>query len=267
MRRFAVVSTCHKDGYELYGRRMVETFDRHWPESIPLYFYAEDFVPSDAGPRVHFKNLHASSDDLVAFKQRHADNPRAHGSGNRPRWNFRVDVKQMKFKVRRKTNIGYRWDAVRFSHKVFALLAAIEQCDADVLIFLDADTYSTRDIPQSLLEDTIPEDHLVGYLGRPRDAETGFVSYNLRHPAVHEFLAAFGDMYRKDTLFRERQWCDGYLFDVLRKRFQRKGHSAFDIAEGSGAENGHVFATSPLGGYMTHDKGTRKQTATTTQAG
>ena len=260
MRRFAAVSTCHGDGYERYGRRMVESFDRHWPKSIPLHFYVENFAPSEASPRVHFKDLHASSDDLVAFKKRHADNPRAHGSGNRPRWNFRIDVKRRKFKIRRKTSIGYRWDAVRFSHKVFALLAAVERCDADVLIFLDADTYSTRDIPLSLLEETIPEDRLVGYLGRPRDAETGFVSYNLRHPAIHEFFTEFGDMYRTDALFRERQWCDGYLFDMLRKRFQKMGHHSFDIARGSDAEDGHVFQTSPLGRYMTHDKGTRKPT-------
>ena len=237
---------------------MIESFDRHWPKSIDLHCYVEGFSPSPAGERVQFHDLHASSPDLVAFKSRHANNPRAHGSGNRPRWNFRIDLARRKFKVKRKTNIGYRWDAVRFSNKVFAMLDASERSDTDVLIFLDADTYSNRDVPISILEETIPETCVLGYLGRPREPETGFVAYNLRHPATPAFLAAYKAMYTSDSLFRRRQWTDSYLLDIQRKRFERKGHPFFDIARGKGRETGHVFSTSPLGAYMIHDKGERK---------
>lgn len=260
MRRFAAVSTCHKEGYGPYGARMVETFDRHWPESIPLYFYTEDFVPAPASGRVFYEDLHGSSEELVAFKERHWDNPEAHGSGDRPRWHVRIDPMRGRFKICRKTTIGYRWDAIRFSNKVFAILAAVERCDADVLIFLDADTYSNRDVPLSLLDEVIPEDFFVGYLARPRDAETGFLAFNLRHAATAQFLADFREMYTTDSLFKERQWCDGYLFNVLRKRFEAKGHRAFDIARGRGRNPGHVFESSVLSQYMTHDKGKRKPT-------
>ena len=37
----AVVTSFSPDGYELYGRRMVETFEKFWPADIKLYVYYE----------------------------------------------------------------------------------------------------------------------------------------------------------------------------------------------------------------------------------
>ena len=255
MRSFAAVSTCHAPGYELYGRHMLEGFERHWPRQVPLHFYCEGFRPSVSSPRIHLHDLHGSCPELVAFKRRHADHPEAHGSGARPRWQLRVDWRRGRLKLRRKRTLGYRWDAVRFSHKVFALLHA----GRDVLFLLDADLSFHRDIAPDLLEALVPADCLVGFLARPKFTECGFVAYNLRHPAAFDFLAEYERLYVTDALFAERQWTDAYLFDVVRERFEKRGCRTHDIAQGLGRRVGHVLVESPLGAYMDHRKGERKR--------
>ena len=133
-----------------------------------------------------------------------------------------MDWRKPKLKLRRKQNIGYRWDAVRFSHKTFSIFAAAERCTTDVLFWVDADIQFFADIPLSFLEEIMPVDCMVSFLARPQFSECGFVGYNLRHPTTSKFLKEFKALYTTDSLFRENQWHDSYLFDVIRKRFRKK---------------------------------------------
>lgn len=77
----------------------------------------------------------------------------------------------------------------------------------------------------------------------------------LRQRAHREPEAA---LYKQDLLFRQREFHDSYLFDVIRRRFERRGCQTYDIAQGIGRDAGHVFVNSPLGRYMDHMKGERK---------
>src|ERR1700675_4960732 len=112
--RFVVLTTCHAAGWQLYGRRMVEPFDRFWPADVPLYLYAEQFEPDHLRPLV--RPLPPWLDE---FKSRHAANPRAHGLIE--------------------GGYNYRQDCVRFAHKVAAVTDAASMLEADVLIWADAD--------------------------------------------------------------------------------------------------------------------------------
>jgi len=258
-RTFAAVTTCHAAGYEQYGRRMVEAFDHHWPREIVLYLYAEGFVPDAGSDRVVARDLLADCPDLVAFKARHQDNPRAHGQQIKRRYRVEFDIWKPRLKIRPKMEgQGYRWNAVRFAHKTFSILDAAERCSADVLFWIDADTVIFEDIPLAFLDGLVPEDCFVSCLRRPSFTECGFVGYNLKHPATVDFLRRFKALYTRDKLFREAEYHDSWLFDVVRRKMERKGHKVHDIAEGSGGEVKHIFVNSPLGRYMDHLKGDRK---------
>jgi hypothetical protein len=265
MRSVAAVTTFNRDGYEQYGRRMIESFDRYWPKDVPLYCYAEEFKPDPASRRIVVVDLLSACPELVAFKERHRDNQRAHGTepcGTQLRLRVKHREKGIwpvpKLKlVRMERGIGYRWNAVRFSHKSFAIFDASIRCNADVLCWLDGDIVVFDLIPRTFLEELVPADHLLGYLKRPTFSECGFLAYNLRHPAIGEFFAEFKALYTSDRLFHEQEYHDSWLFDVVRKRFERRKCKTFDIAQGRGACGGHVFINSPLGGYMDHMKGGR----------
>ena len=258
-RSFSALTTCDAGGYESYGRRMVESFDAHWPADVPLYVYAEGFTP-DAGGRVVARDLLACSPGLIAFKGRHANNPAAHGRLAQKRWKLTVKWHKAKVRLRRVDwGLGFEWEAVRFSHKSFSIFHAAQHCSSDVLFWIDADVFVFADVPRAFLELLMPADCLVSYLGRPKLSECGFVGYNLRHPAIRPFLADFEALYTRDTLFSLRRGTDdGHAFDVLRRRYERRGCRTHDIAAGAGREGGHVFVNSVLGRYMDHLKGDRK---------
>ena len=134
MRSFAIVTTCNADGYELYGRDMVSSVDRYFPRDIPVYLYAEGFHPEIASDRVFVRDLLACCPELVNFKRRHRNNPEAHGLLGRPSLRVIVQWHKLRLKIRRiDWGLGYRWDAVRFSHEVFALDHAARSCGTDVL--------------------------------------------------------------------------------------------------------------------------------------
>ncbi|MFO1145782.1 MAG: hypothetical protein U1E33_04135 [Rhodospirillales bacterium] len=264
MRRVAVVTTCNAEGYELYGRRMIESFDRHFPADINLLVYAEGFAPELPSDRVIPVDLLEACPDLVAFKARHHENPRARGKeprGRRPwvrvKWHKngsrlpRVKLKWVDW------GIGYRWDAVH-GHKCFAIFDAATRCGTDVLCWMDAKISQLfEDTPRAFIEGLVPADCLLGFLKRPGCSECGLVAYNLRHPGINEFFAAFKSLYTHDSLFREREYHDSWLFDVVRRRFEKRRHKTHDIAGGLGVRAGHVFINSPLGRYMDHMKGGR----------
>jgi hypothetical protein len=259
MRTFSVVTTCHAAGYAEYGRRMIETFDRHWPDEIPLILYRENFVPEVRSDRVIVRDLVGSCPDLMAFKRRHADNPLAHGQTQRYRFKLSRNPYKNRIKLgERNWGAGFRWDAVRFAHKAFAIFHAAKTCDTDVLIWVDADSLFFAEPTWKELEDFVPPDCFVGHLHRPTYTECGFIAYNLRHPATQEMLAAFERLYTEDGLFREYEFHDAYLFDVARRQVEQAGHRSHDIAEGIGARAKHVLINSRLGRFMDHVKGGRK---------
>ena len=62
---------------------------------------------------------------------------------------------------------SFQWNAVRFANKIFCVTHAIKSSAGyDYVIWLDADTYSFRPMPENFLEKLLPEDSLVTYLGR-----------------------------------------------------------------------------------------------------
>jgi hypothetical protein len=66
-------------------------------------------------------------------------------------------------------------------------------------------------------------------------------------------------MYRTDAIFKEREWHDSYIWDVVRKRYQL-ANSFYNLNPSHDNKGlaGHPFINSELGRYMDHVKGERK---------
>ncbi|RZM03321.1 MAG: hypothetical protein EOP73_06180 [Variovorax sp.] len=255
-RRFAVVTTCHAAGFRDYGQIMVETFLSHWPAEVPLLLYHEGFEPPSAPGRIQSYDLVAASPALAAFKARHLGNPRAHGKVQ-PRRRLRIGAMSVPLPLAGR-KAPYRWDAVRFAHKSYAIFDAARRTDADALIWIDADTRFFADVDMAELAALAPADTAVSCLRRPNHSECGFVVYNLRHPETRRLLEEFEAMYSQDLLFAEREFHDSFLFDVVRRRAEARGARTHDIADGAGARASHVLINSRLGRFMDHMKGARK---------
>ena len=248
-RKFSVVTTFHQEGYDLYGSRMIDTFLRNWPEEVDLWVYAENCVVTMAHPRLRVVNLLDTVPPLVRFKDRWSGDARATGKlAQGP-----ADRKG------KQPGIGFKWDAVRFSHKVYSVCDCASRTDRDVLIWMDADTVCHSSLPLSVLEDLIPIKADLCFLGREgKYTECGLYALNLKSPLIHDFLTRFQWVYdnAEQGIFTMREWHDSFVFDRVREQFDLVEHDwSSHLIRGEG----HPLINSRWGAWLDHLKGKRKQ--------
>ena len=263
------VITSYKPGsWSKYAERSVRSVAENWPD-IAINVYHEG--PCDESkmfhPRIKWIDLHQVQSELVAFKNRHKDDPVACG-----------ELQEIEGGVRRpaafdgndKNKGSFLFDAVRFANKVFCVTHAIKtsvEKEYDYVIWLDADTYTFRTMPRDFLESLLPEDSMFTYLGRENPIkndggkypECGFVGYNLRNPHMQQFAQDWEEIYKTDRVFELLEWHDSFVFWHLSKIYREKHNvKVNDIGYWKGVKGHHVFVNSELGLYIDHFKGKRK---------
>lgn len=250
MTSYTIITTFHQAGLATYGQTMINAFDQYWPASVDLIVYAESCSPVVPSERVKVVDLLSASPDLAAFKRRHQNNPVANGM------------------VAKDTNVPFRdnafkWDAVRFSHKVFAVIHACATAESDWVIWLDADTKTFATVPDSFLPEICDPAAMACYLGRREKyhSECGWVAYNRRHPDLSAFMSRWRELYVTDSLFDLREYHDSFVFDVIRKEFESTHGTRFSNLSPPlpGKGPGHPFIASRLGEYMDHMKGAKRK--------
>lgn len=250
-RKFAVVTTYNQQGLTKYAQRFINTFDKNMPKEVDLLLYNERTTPTIPVTKRNIKSMDAERElraTLVEFKKRWKDEPKANGQGPDKR---RLDHKK-----------AFKWDAIRFSHKVYAIFDAVKKTDADVLIWMDADSVVHSPMPIKFLEDFIPQDKFLCYAGRTNKyTECGWYSMNLRHPHADKFFEEFQRMYddAENGIFKLKEWHDSYVFDIVRNwHTQEWGAVNKDFSNGLIEREGHPIINSELGAYIDHLKGDRK---------
>ena len=245
--KYTVITSFHNEGLKQYGQRMINTFEQCWPSDVDLIVCAENCQPEVTRSNTRVFDLLDQSADCRDFVQRHQNNPLAHGQAGPP------EV----FNPRK----AFRWNAVRFAYKVFSVALCAENVKSGWMIWLDADTHTHSSVPMPWLNQVCPDETMISYLGRGEKyhSECGWVGYNLDHPETRNFIKDFVDMYRTDAIFKEREWHDSYIWDVVRKRYQLANlfYNLNPSHDNKGLA-GHPFINSELGRYMDHVKGERK---------
>lgn len=249
------VSTFHAPVLDLYGQRFVDSFSKNIDKKIKLFLYAEDCVPAVNDDRIVVLDQKQTLPNLVAFKQRWKDVPKANG----------VCPPDIRARRPKDWHKEFKWNAVRFANKVYAVFDAAERCGTDWIVWLDADSYVHSPATENDLLRFTPNGNWMSYLGRGKKwPECGFYGINLRSIEGNEFLKEFETVYEdaERGIFTMEEWHDSYVFEEVRKRIQAKyPKSAFhNISEGLVNGEGHPFINSDLGKYFDHLKGDRKDT-------
>jgi len=246
-RKFSVVTTFNAHGYKQYGKRMIETFLQNWPVEVELLVYAEDCVVLESAPNLKVFDLHKESPQLVAFKERWRHVPRANGT---------ITDDPVR-KLRRDAAKNFKWDAVRFSHKVYAIFSGAT-VNTDWLIWMDADMVCHSPITLPELNHLCPSTADLCFLGRRgKYSECGLYAMNLRSTTVLDFLKQFQQMYddAERGIFTLREWHDSFVFDEVRKSLPLVEHDwSSHLIKGEG----HPLINSEWGAYLDHLKGNRK---------
>ena len=87
----------------------------------------------------------------------------------------------------------FKWDAVRFANKVYAVFHEAKKDDTDILVWMDADTYVHSPITYGEFRLLVPPQAWLHYLGRNKKwPECGFYGLTLRSPGADAFLKVLG---------------------------------------------------------------------------
>jgi len=249
--KIAVVTTFHEEGLKNYAQKMIDTFCENWPKEIKLYVYAEKCVPRIADhDYVILKDLD-SVQELVNFKNTWKGVPKANG-----------DVSNDPVRSKRKdAGKGFKWNAVRFAHKVYAIFDCARTTDADVLFWMDADMVCHSPISFDTVMKFCSQDVDLGFLGREgKYTECGLYSMNLKSLNVQNFLREFQRMYddAENGIFTLAEWHDSFVFDVVRTKFRHQLRE-YNWSAGIVSGEGHPLINSEWGAYLDHLKGNRKE--------
>ena len=190
-----------------------------------MYVYAENCQVDEVSDNLKVFNLHEASPDLVKFKETWKNVPKANG-----------DVTSDPVRRQRKdAGKGFKWDAIRFAHKVYSIFHCAKVCDSDILFWMDADTVCHSPIAKETIEKFCQSNIDLGFLGRDgKYTECGLYSMNLRSENVQNFLREFQRMYddAESGIFTLAEWHDSFVFDAVRTKFNSEWGAYLDHLKG-----------------------------------
>ena len=239
--KYTVVTTFNAEGYKTYGRRMIQTFLQTWPKDILLRVYAEGCVVTETAPNLQVLDLEGVSEDLVAFKNKWRNVPKANG-----------DIGPGSERK------AFKWQAVRFAHKVYAIFHAARHATTDWLIWMDADMVCHSPITVPRVAHFFPDDRELCFAGRSNKfSECGLYGMNLRREPIQKFLTEFQRMYddAENGIFKLSEWHDSFVFDAVRKQCDLK---ELDWTGHMITGEGHPLVNCEWGRWLDHLKGARK---------
>jgi len=251
-RKISVVTTFNRRGLAEYAQKMIDSYMENWPAEIKLWLYPEECNPrlkEHYHERIEMFDMNTSVPKLVEFKNKWGKVPYANG-----------DVSRDPIRGQRKdAGKGFKWDAVRFAHKVYSIFHCAKHTDADIVMWMDADMLCHSPITYEEVCSMIPENADLCYVGRERKwPECGLYTINLRSPGGQIFLNKFEWAYEnaEQGIFTMDEWHDSYVFEQVRRMTQPVCHN---WAEGLVVGEGHPLINCDWGKYLDHLKGGRKR--------
>ena len=260
-KHITVVTTFHSKHYGVYGKNFLDSFARHVDKRIKLIVYAEDCAPENPDPtRIEILDAETKLPKLNAFKQRWKDNPKANG----------IPPDEIKKRRPRDHHKAFKWDAVRFANKVYAVFDACDR-SKDWCVWMDADTVIHSDWSYEDFAELLPITSWITYVGRGKGSQTwpecGFYGLNLKDSVCQEFLAEFERMYEDADrgIFALDEWHDSFVFGHILNNMKQTAPNILDYSAEIYLTNtaktgggGHPLINSKLGQWMDHMKGDRK---------
>jgi len=260
MSSITVVTTFHPEGYSLYAKRFLESFAAHVDKRIKLIVYAEGVKPDNPDPsRIEILDQETALPKLVAFKERWKNVPHANGDiSNHPARRGRKDW-----------NKEFKWDAVRFANKTYAVYDACTR-SKDWCVWMDADTFVHSDWTYEDFAELLPDTSWITYVGRGKGSQTwpecGFYGMNLKDPVCQDFLKEFERMYEDadNGMFKLVEWHDSFIFGHIVNQMKQRHPNVLDysaemyLREAKSGGGGHPLINTKLGKWIDHMKGDRK---------
>lgn len=250
-----LITSVNEELFKAYGQRMTEEFSAASDGTVRLcVVYEGDTVPPP------LRNV-----DFLRFEHPgHATFMRKFGKLHEAR-GLRIE-----FVTPTQVNMfpDFRFNAVRFSFKVFSILVALAvQEPKEYFAWIDADVRCLKSFSSKSLEPFFPEPgEVMSYLGRTKFpltgpySECGFLGFRADNTQTGQFLQRMADVYTSGEVFSHQEWHDSWLWDQVRLEFEGNG-AVFRNLSGPAEITNHPFINSGLGEFFDHLKGLSRKAA------
>ena len=253
------ITSLNEQLYHQYGKTFIQSWLHNADLDLVLVVVYEEATAPYLSEYSHANviPLSLASNEHSLFRSKFGHFTEARGLSLIPTSEFKHTFQQA---------YNYRFDALRFSFKIFALLKVLRAgIVADQFAWIDADMVCRKRVTAVDMEPMFPsEQQIASYLGRenfPKPnaySECGFVGYRLTNSRSVSFLEDFEGLYLNGDIFLLTEWHDSYIFDVLRYKYQDEGHDFKNLVEGL-PESDHPFMQSPLSEFFDHLKGPERK--------
>ena len=237
MKKIACITTFNQDYYDQMAKRMVETFLEFWPKDITLYCYTEDMQLDITAPNLKEFDVYEKCNPHL---QEYLDYIGTHFSRG-------------------------------FAYKAFAWIHACKTLDADIIIYLDADSVTYRPIAYDWIEQQCPQDVLAAYMGvtmnkgkyagsNIQHADTGIYWFNTKHNYADKFVNRYEEIYITKIVNDRNRFPkpnDAYVFADCVTDAISNGVNVIDFHPERTAHS--PLKETVLGKYFRHFKGARKK--------
>jgi hypothetical protein len=243
-----------------YGQRFLDSFAQRVDKRIKLLCYVEDCMPVNPDPRqIEIIDARVALPKLNAFKAKWKDVPKANG----------IPPAEIKARRPRDWNKKFKWDAVRFANKTYAVYDACTR-SKDWCVWMDADTFVHSDWSYEQFAELLPKTSWITYVGRGKGSQTwpecGFYGMNLNDGVCQDFLAEFERVYEDadNGIFLLEEWHDSFVFGNIINRMKFTSPNVLDysaemyLREAKTGGGGHPLINTKLGKWIDHMKGDRK---------
>jgi hypothetical protein len=245
MKKFSVVTTFNKEGFDAFGKEMIISFDKFWSKDIALNVYYEDMNLPDieTSNRIFFSSFNEEVKKWYKFQSNF----------------FLRELNKPDSPI----NSFYKYSAIKFAHKIYAIEKQLEKNFSEYLIWLDSDVITFKKIENSFIDTLVDNNSYLTFLGREHvnfHSEAGFLIFNTKNKFHKIFWKRMMEMYDQGKLFDQNEWHDSYILDVVRLELEKKSLKNINISLMGlrWVDPLYIFDNSVLGEFMNHFKGKRK---------
>lgn len=239
-----VVTTIPLTGYELFAKQNYMKFLQHWPSSVQLHVFSEDKIPQDF-ENIKYYDLYEISPECKKFV---------------------TENKKRKWKPKYRQKL-YKGLFIKFCYKVYSICIAQKIIDSDILIWLDSDIVTIKDIPLDIINKQIEDNTVLCYFNRDKSlwetkqdqrvsSETGLIIFNMNNLVTKEFFKRYQKIYDSGKLFEYDEVHDAFVFDELVKQMENEGKGNF--VKLTNGKHTWPLPQTEFGQYLLHRMGKKK---------